>query len=105
MRFLRRGHVLLGAFVAIAVALAALTATAGQGAKVPQLVWSPSTNGGYDFGTLDPSTNQTASQVFTLTNMDGKTTSTLTVALSGAATFTKTADTCTGKKLNAKKSC
>jgi len=76
-----------------------------QAAKVPVLGWSPSTNGGFDFGTLDASTGQTGSQTFTLTNADGKSSGVVTIALSGSSTFTKTADNCAGKRLAPKKSC
>jgi len=82
----------------------ALTSGA-QAAKVPVLGWSPSTNGSFDFGTLDASLGQTGSHTFTLTNSDGKSSGLVTVTLTGSSTFSKTADTCTGKRLAPKKSC
>jgi hypothetical protein len=97
---LLRGALALGLLVGSGTA-----ASAAQAAKTPLLAWSPSTNGGYDFGTLDASTGQSASQTFTLTNTDGKASGAVTITLSGSPALTKTADNCTGKNLAPKKSC
>jgi hypothetical protein len=69
----------------------------------PVLSWAPSSAGTYNYGTL--TAGQTASQAFTLTNSGGKATAVLKITLTGAAAFTKTADTCTGTSLGPKKSC
>ena len=73
---------------------------AGQ-ARGPELAFTPSTNGVYDYGTV----SQTASQTFTLTNSGGSASGALRVGLTGSAAFTKTADACTGTSLGPRKSC
>ena len=90
---------------AAAVGAALLVPTAGQAGGAPSLAWSPSTNGSYDYGTLDAAASQTKSQTFTLTNSGGAATGMLTVTLSGSAAFTKTADGCSATSLGPKKSC
>jgi len=86
-----------------AVSLSALNGA--QAAIAPALAWSPSTNGGFDFGTLDASAGQMASQTFTLSNSGLIRSGAVTITLSGSSVFTKTADSCTGKNLARHKSC
>src|SRR5579859_6215483 len=69
----------------------------------PVLSWSPTTSPGtYNYGALNA--GQTASQAFTLTNSGSKASGALTVTLTGSLALTKTADSCTGTSLGAKKS-
>src|SRR6266542_3552007 len=88
---------------ALAAAVALLMPAAGQAEGEPALAFTPSTNGAYDYGTVVVC--QTASQTFTLTNSGGSATAALTVALTGSAAFTKTADACTATSLGPGKSC
>src|SRR6266545_586956 len=88
---------------ALAAAVALLMPAAGQAEGEPSLAFTPSTNGAYDYGTVVVC--QTASQTFTLTNSGGSATAALTVALTGSAAFTKTADACTATSLGPGKSC
>jgi hypothetical protein len=67
------------------------------------VAWSPS--GSFDYGTLDGALKQTSSHTFTLKNADGKVAGPLTVSVSGASAFTKTADGCTGKSLKRGQMC
>jgi hypothetical protein len=83
-----------------------LLTVAGQqagGATAPAITWSPSTNGTFDYGMVN--VGQTASQEFTLTNSGGRASGTLTIAQSGSAAFTITADDCTGNSLGPGKTC
>jgi hypothetical protein len=96
------------ALIRIFVAVAAVTgmllaATAGQAGGPPSIAWSPSTSGGFDFGTV--AVGHTASQTFTLTNTGGSASAALTVTLSGPATFSIAEDNCTGTSLGPRKSC
>jgi hypothetical protein len=84
------------ALVFVLLALLAPAVTRAGGA--PVLAFNTTA---YDFGTLAP--NSTASQTFTLTNSGGKGTGRLTLALSGSAAFSITAETCTS--LGPRKSC
>ena len=83
-----------------ATAAVLLVPAAGQAGGPVAPLWSPSTGGAFDYGTLDVGT--TASQTFTLTSPKGKF-SGLKITLSGSAAFTKTADSCSGTNLEAKK--
>src|SRR6266576_3493189 len=87
----------------LAVAMVLLAPAAGQAGGAPALAWSPSTNGTYNYGLVTIGTS--VSQTFTLKNSGGSATAALTVALSGSAAFTKTADTCAATSLGPKKSC
>src|SRR5881397_48266 len=89
----------VGALAAVAL----LVPAAGQAGGAPALGFTPSTNGAYDYGTVVVC--QTASRTFTLTNSGGSATAALTVALTGSAAFTKTADACTATSLGPGKSC
>jgi virginiamycin B lyase len=84
----------------LSLALGAMPA-AGQTGREPELAFTPSTNGVYDYGTV----SLTASQTFTLTNSGASASGALSVGLTGSATFTKTADTCTGTSLGPTKTC
>ena len=89
------------ALIAVGVlGLALLLPTAGQAARAPATAFNPSS---YDYGTVDAGT--TASKTFTLTNSGGSATAALTVSLTGASAFSKTADTCTATSLGPNKSC
>src|SRR5262249_12334342 len=66
--------------------------------------WSPVTSPSiFDYGTVI--VGQTDSQTFVLTNSGGSATGMLRASLSGSATFTITADACTGTALGPGKSC
>ena len=80
-----------------------LTAAVGQAGGPPSLSWSPSTSGGFDFGTVG--VGDSHSQTFTLTNSGGSASADLTISLSGPTTFTVTSDGCTGTSLGPRKSC
>jgi hypothetical protein len=88
------------AFVALAGLMLALAAPSSAAANT--LAWSPETSNEFNFGTLDASLRQTASQTFTLTNSGVA--SVVTVKLSGWA-LSKTADNCSGKILGHNQSC
>jgi virginiamycin B lyase len=88
----------VGALLATAVILVAVPA--GQAGSPPALAFTPST---YDYGTV--TVGQTASNVFTLANTGGSGTGALSIALTGSAAFTKTADTCSATSLGPGKSC
>ena len=94
-----RRLVLIGAIVALAL----LVPAAGRAVQLPVLGFTPSTNGAFDYGTVV--VGQTAPQTFTLTNSGGSASASLTIALTGSAAFTKTADTCTPGSLGPGKSC
>jgi hypothetical protein len=85
------------------VAGLALTPTVAQAASTPMVAWSPS--GSFDYGSLDGALKQSSSHTFTLKNVDGKVAGPLTVSVSGASAFTKTADGCTGKSLKRGQMC
>lgn len=92
--------------VAFAGAVALVPLAAGASSTPPQLVWlqvgatTTSTTPSYDFGTLDASDGQTATQSFTLTNIGGRATGALTISLSSSSVFTVVADNCTGTSLS-----
>jgi hypothetical protein len=88
---------------AMAAVVGLLVPAAGRAGGPPAIAFTPSTNGGFDYGTVV--VGQTASQTFTLTNSGGSATASLTVALTGSAAFTKTADGCDGRSLGPNKSC
>jgi hypothetical protein len=92
-------------FVGGAVAALGLLvlAAVGQAGGPPSLGWSPSTLGGFDFGTVGVGDSQ--SQTFTLTNSGGSASADLTVSLSGPAAFAVTDDGCSGTSLGPRKSC
>jgi hypothetical protein len=92
----RRRLLLAGVLVLVALAISATTAF---GANEPSMAFNPSS---WDYGVVAP--NTTAPKTFVLTNRKGAT-GTLTVGLSGSPTFTVTADSCTGTRLAANKSC
>ena len=82
-------------FFALAIAVAN-----AFGASDPSIILSPSS---FDYGNVAP--NATASQTFVLTS-GKRATGALTVSLfSDSTAFSKTADSCTGAKLGANKSC
>jgi hypothetical protein len=87
-----------GLLALVFVVLALLAPAVGRAGGAPVLTFNLSS---YNFGTLTP--NTTASQTFTLTNSGGKGTGRLTLALSGSAAFSITAETCTS--LGPRKSC
>ena len=67
------------------------------------LLFTPSTAGAWDYGTVDAGT--TVSQAFIVTTSDGKGAGKLAISLSGAAAFTKALDTCTKRELGPHRSC
>lgn len=84
-------------------AQAALQATSAVAS--PSLVWSPQTNGTFDYGTL---TSGSTTQKFTLTNTGRAGADALKVRLalgSGSAGFAITANGCSGKGLGPRKTC
>jgi hypothetical protein len=91
------------AATAAAVVTLAFAATVGQAARPPAIAWSPATNGTFDYGTV--TVGQAESQTFALTNSGSSATGMLRVSLGGAATFSITADACTGTALGPAKSC
>ena len=92
----RRRLLLTGVLGVVALAISATTAF---GVNEPSMAFNPSS---WDYGVVAP--NTTASQTFLLTNRKGAT-GALTVGLSGSSTFSITADSCSGTKLAANKSC
>ena len=94
-----RRLVLIGAIVALAL----LVPAAGRAVQLPVLGFTPSTDGGFDYGTLGAS--QTAAQTFTLANSGGSASAKLTITLTGSAAFTTTADSCSATSLGPKKWC
>jgi hypothetical protein len=96
------------ALVLLALAMAMVGiggAVAASAATTPaSLAWAPTTSlGTYDYGTL--SSGATKSVTFTLTNVGGKATGSLTITLSGPSAFTLTQNGCTGRSLGPNKSC
>jgi hypothetical protein len=89
------------AFIAVVAVGALAGVTAAQAGGPPSLEWSPSTGGAFDYGAV--AVGHDSSQTFTLTNSGGSASAKLTVALSGSASFTTTANTC--KSLGPGKSC
>src|SRR6516164_5688852 len=87
-----------GAVLAAGMVVAAAGPAAAGGP--PVLAFSPSP---HDYGQV--TLGQTASQTFTLANSGGSASAVLTVALSGSAAFTITADSCTATSLGPEKSC
>jgi virginiamycin B lyase len=92
---------LAGALAALAAALALPGVI--QAGGPPVLNWSPSTNGGFDFGPV--AVGQSLSQTFTLTNSGGSASAALTISLSGSTAFAIAVDSCTGRSLGPRKSC
>lgn len=84
-----------------AATLAMVVAGVGQAGGPPSLAWSPSTGGSFDYGVV--AVGHDSSQTFTLTNSGGSASAKLTIALSGSASFTITADNC--RSLGPGKSC
>ena len=87
-------------FIRVVSALAAvalLVPAAGQASQEPILALTPSTDAGFDYGTLGAS--QTAAQTFTLANSGGSASAKLTITLTGSAAFTTTADSCSATSL------
>jgi hypothetical protein len=85
------------------VILGLFTAASAQAAKTQGLAWAPGAS--FDYGTLDAADGGNAFQTFTLKNTGGRPTGALSISLTGSSAFTKTADTCTGTKLTAKRVC
>jgi virginiamycin B lyase len=71
--------------------------------SAPALVWSPATNGTFNYGTFNA--GEAASHVFTLTNSGGSASGALAIGISGSAAFAITSDACTGIALGSGKSC
>ena len=94
---IRRAAVAAGAVV---VVLGTWVGVAAASTSDPVLAFTPSP---YDYGQV--TVGQTATQTFTLANTGGKASSALAVTVPGSATFTITADTCTGTSLGPGKSC
>jgi hypothetical protein len=63
----------------------------------PNIAWSPSTNGTFDYGMVN--VGQTVSQQFTLTNMGGSATGMLSISLMNPGAFAITSNTCSGTAL------
>jgi Bacterial Ig domain/Cep192 domain 4 len=90
-------------FLAAAAVLALLVPSgAVAAAGAPSLTFDPTA---WDYGTLAP--GATASHTFALKNSGGSATGALSVSItgSGAAAFTKTADSCSATSLGPNKSC
>src|SRR6266702_4403590 len=89
----------------LVVWLVALFAAVGAQATPPPpaLAFTPSTDGTYDFGAVQP--GQSGSQEFTLTNSGGTASAALTIALSGSPAFTTAEDACSATSLGPGKSC
>ena len=88
-------------FATVAVATVTLLVPAGGLAGGPALEWSPSSNGGFDYGSV--AAGQTMSQTFTLSAGKGNVRG-IGVQLSGSVAFVITDDNCSGNKssVNAK---
>ncbi len=93
--------------VAVAGVLGVLLGSAAgvaSASQAPALSWSPLTSAhAYRYRVINP--GETASQVFTLTNTGGPTSTPVEVALTGSAAFTMTADSCSGQRLGTGASC
>jgi centrosomal CEP192-like protein len=90
---------LCAAIATVLIALALFT-PAHAASTPPVLAWSVAQ---YDFGSVP--VGQTPSQTFTLSNTGGRSSGTIVVTLAGSATFSITADGCTGRALGPSKSC
>jgi hypothetical protein len=64
----------------------------GQAYQAPALTWSPSTAGGFDYGTV--AVGQTIQQVFTLNNSGASATAVLSITMTGSPAFFETVDGC-----------
>ena len=103
----RRGFPVNRSSFALAAALGALALLlpvgAGAGGQ-PAIAFTPTTSAGtYDFGTRAADTS--LSRSFELKNTGGLATAALTITLTGASAFTKTADSCSARSLGPKKTC
>ena len=86
-------HRYVCSLVVLVAAAVLIAPSPGQAGGPPVLSWSPSSNGGFDYGAIYP--GQRVPQTLTLTNSGGSATGALTVLLSALFAFTTTADTCT----------
>src|SRR5690348_13774644 len=93
---------LCAASATLLIGLALLT-PANAAKPPPNIAWSPSTNGTFDYGMVN--VGQTASQQFTLTNTGGSATGRLNISLMAPGSFAITSDACTGTALGPRKSC
>src|SRR5215471_15262778 len=93
---------LLAAMASFLLGLALLT-PANAAKPPPNIAWSPSTNGTFDYGMVN--VGQTVSQQFTLTNTGGSATGRLNISLMDSGSFAISSDACTGTALGPAKSC
>ena len=83
--------------------LQGLASGVASASSKPVLKWSPSASGAFSYGTV--SSGRSLSQVFTLTNTGKRATGSLSVKLTGSATFAVTKDTCTRVGLRPHRTC
>src|SRR4051794_844469 len=88
----RSARIAIGVVAAMLTLLAVGAVQAGEG---PDLVWSPSANDSFDFGSVPA--GQTGSATFTLSGTKGQLTD-IEVTLTGSSAFTITDDGCSGLK-------
>src|SRR4051794_13208329 len=88
----RSARIAIGVVAAMLTLLAVGAVQAGEG---PDLVWSPSVNDSFDFGSV--AAGRTGSATFTLSGTKGQLTD-IEVTLTGSPAFTITDDSCSGLK-------
>jgi len=104
MRHVMKFAMRSGGVSVVATLVALSLTTAGAAAKPgPMPVFSPQSNGVYDYGIVPIGSH--SDQTFTLTNAGGTATAALAVSLSGSSAFTKVADTCSAVSLGPAKRC
>ncbi len=94
---------LLTALAAASVGLMIMAGAGTTASSAASLSWSPSTDGGFDFGWLP--VGQTVTQRFTLENSGTSASPPLTIEVKGSTVFTLAADHCTGTHLGLLKTC
>jgi hypothetical protein len=88
---------------AVAVGALLIVAATGWAGGPPSIAWSPSSGGGFDYGSV--AVGHDSSQTFTLANSGGSASAALTVTLTGSPSFSITDDSCTGTSTGPRKSC
>jgi hypothetical protein len=88
---------------AAAVVTLLVVAATGYAGGPPSIGWSPSSGGGFDYGSVAVGTDSL--QTFTLTNTGGSASAALTVTLTGSPSFSITDDSCSGTSAGPRKSC
>jgi hypothetical protein len=97
-------HRLIRIFIGVAVVGTLLVVAAtGFAGGPPSLGWSPSSGGGFDYGSVQ--VGKDSSQTFTLENSGGSASAAITATLTGSSSFSITDDSCTGTSNGPGKSC